>query len=64
MSDSHDDDDDAVWYAARQNNPEKLRRLIERGGNVNYYDLGYVRMPRMGARVAAAACLGCGSRSS
>ena len=37
MSDSDDDDDDyALWCAVRANNPEDVKRLIERGGNVNY----------------------------
>ena len=41
MSDSDDDDDDyLLWCAVRANNPEDVKRLIERGGNVNYEERG------------------------
>ena len=37
MSDSDDDDDDyLLWCAVSANKPEDVKRLIERGGNVNY----------------------------
>ena len=37
MSDSDDHDDDyLLWCAVRKNKPEDVKRLIERGGNVNY----------------------------